>query len=353
MKLTKRLLLERERLRNVVRRERHELVELFWECTLRCNLHCQHCGSDCKAVEAQPDMPLADFLPVLDDVAAHYDASRITVVTTGGEPMMRSDILDVGRAITGRGFLWGMVSNGLRMDEAMVGQLAEAGLKTVGISLDGFEAAHNWMRGNGQSFATALRAIRALRQTTITWDVITCVNQRNVADLARFRDFLIGEGVPAWRIFTVFPAGRAKGNAELQLSGEQLRGVMDFIRQTRREGRIDLNFSCEGWLGDYELEVRDAPFFCFAGVNVASVLCDGSISGCLSIRSDYDQGNIYRDRFSDVWEQGFAPYRDHGWMRTGACRECKAWRWCEGNGLHLRDEGGGLIACNYLKMKLD
>lgn len=26
----------------------HPLRQLFWECTLRCNLHCRHCGSDCK-----------------------------------------------------------------------------------------------------------------------------------------------------------------------------------------------------------------------------------------------------------------------------------------------------------------
>ena len=26
----------------------HPLRTLFWECTLRCNMHCRHCGSDCK-----------------------------------------------------------------------------------------------------------------------------------------------------------------------------------------------------------------------------------------------------------------------------------------------------------------
>ena len=26
----------------------HPLRQLFWECTLRCNLSCRHCGSDCR-----------------------------------------------------------------------------------------------------------------------------------------------------------------------------------------------------------------------------------------------------------------------------------------------------------------
>ena len=44
----------------------HELTYLFWECTLRCNLNCRHCGSDCLKTSGTPDMPLEDFVKVLD-----------------------------------------------------------------------------------------------------------------------------------------------------------------------------------------------------------------------------------------------------------------------------------------------
>ena len=47
----------------------HPLRQLFWESTLRCNLNCRHCGSDCKNVATQRDMPLNDFLAVLDNIA--------------------------------------------------------------------------------------------------------------------------------------------------------------------------------------------------------------------------------------------------------------------------------------------
>ena len=48
LKLKQRVALEMER---VIRRDiinRHPLRQLFWECTLRCNVHCRHCGSDCR-----------------------------------------------------------------------------------------------------------------------------------------------------------------------------------------------------------------------------------------------------------------------------------------------------------------
>ena len=91
----------------------HPLYQLFWECTLRCNLHCRHCGSDCKTVAGHPDMPLDDFLRVLDSIAKKKDPETVFVMITGGEPMVREDIVTCGEEIWKRGFPWGLVTNGL------------------------------------------------------------------------------------------------------------------------------------------------------------------------------------------------------------------------------------------------
>lgn len=347
MNLTRRIYLERDRYINKKRKAEHPLQQLFWECTLKCNLKCLHCGSDCKANKEQRDMPLLDFLPVLDNLSKHIDPQHVLVITTGGEPLVRHDITECGREITRRGFLWGMVSNGMLLTDQMLNELIDAGLKTIAISLDGFKEEHNWMRGHAQSFDRAIDAIKSLSNRHIVWDVISCVNKRNYKDLEAFKDYLLSIGVRQWRIFTIFPAGRAKENNDLQLSPEQIRGVMDFIVRTRKENKIHLSFSCEGFLGDYEYEVRDHSYFCQAGIHVASILADGSISGCLSIRSNYNQGNIYHDNFWDIWNSKFDQYRNRQWAKTDACSDCEMWRYCEGNGMHLRDENGNLIMCNY------
>lgn len=327
--------------------ENHSLQQLFWECTLRCNLNCLHCGSDCRTTSDMRDMSLEDFLVVLDDVRSTMNPRRILVITTGGEPLVRKDICNCGRAIRERGFHWGMVSNGMLLDEKMCSQLIDAGLDTIAISLDGFEDAHNWLRGSKNSFAMAVKAIRILVDTTITWDVITCVNQRNIEYIDSFKQYLIDIGVRYWRIFTIVPMGRAATKDELQLNENQFRSLMDFIVKVRKEGKIHVSYGCEGFLGDYEWKVRDYPYFCQAGINVASVLADGSISGCLSIRSHYHQGNIYRDKFTDVWNKKFVLYRNREWMQTGRCVACDMWNYCQGNGMHLRDHEGQLLLCHY------
>ena len=57
----------------------HPLRQLFWECTLRCNHHCRHCGSDCKQTALVPDMPMADFAKVLDSVRAATDPHKVMI----------------------------------------------------------------------------------------------------------------------------------------------------------------------------------------------------------------------------------------------------------------------------------
>ena len=144
--------------------------------------------------------------------------------------------------------------------------------------------------------------------------------------------------------------GRAAHDPELQLSGEEIRGLMEFIKATRKEGRIKAEFACEGFLGNYEGAVRDHFYMCQAGVVVGSVLADGSISACASIRADYHQGNIYEDDFMEVWNNRFQQYRDRSWMYKDECAGCRFWKYCQGNGMHLRDENGKLIQCLLNKM---
>ncbi|MBO4328479.1 MAG: TIGR04133 family radical SAM/SPASM protein [Bacteroidales bacterium] len=344
----KRLLLELNRAVYLDRIDEHELHQLFWECTLRCNLNCRHCGSDCRMLSEKDDMPLSDLLKVLDEIKAHEDPGKVMVITTGGEPMMRRDLADCGRAISERGYVWGMVTNGMLLTPEKLNEFVEAGLRSIAVSFDGFEEDHNWMRGHPQSFQHVLVAVEALKQhPSLTWDVITCVNQRTIQYLPKFRDYLISLGIKRWRLFTVFPFGRAAGDPELKLSNEQFVEMMEFIKQTRKEGRIRADYGCDGFLGRYEGEVRNHLFSCSAGINVASILADGSISGCLSIRSDYHQGNIYQDDFWEVWQNKFQPYRDRKWMKTGPCAHCKMWRYCQGNGMHLRDGDGTLQICQY------
>lgn len=353
MRLRLKIALWLESLRRQNLKKLHPLRQLFWESTLRCNVHCLHCGSDCVASVETPDMPAEDFLRVIDtEITPHVNPSEVLIIISGGEPLMRKDLADVGRALKQRGYPWGMVTNGVALTEKKFHELREAGLLSVTVSCDGLEADHVWLRQHPLAFEGATRAIKlCAADKALTWDVVTCANKRNIDHLPAIREMLWNLGVRDWRVFGIDPMGRAASNQELLLDDEQFKYLMDFIAAEREAGR-HVSYSCEGYLGTYEGRVRDHLYQCAAGISVASVLIDGSISACTSIRGKYYQGNIYKDSFWDVWENGFKQYRDRSWMREiEPCKDCKAFTFCEGNGMHLRREDGSLMLCHLKRLK--
>ena len=363
MNLRKRIIFELERLRRKNLQQLHPLQQLFWESTLRCNVHCLHCGSDCSSSEITPDMPAEDFLRVIDQsVTPHVDPHKVLIIISGGEPLMRTDLAEVGKALKQRGYPWGMVTNGLALTEKRFKELMASGLRSMAISFDGMQDNHNWLRQHPLAFEGATRAIKLAAEHNrliassphrLTWDVVTCVNQRTIHQLDEMREYLWSIGVRNWRLITIDPMGRAAENPELILTPVQHRQVLEYIREKRKQG-LHISYSCEGFIPKYEMEIRDHLFHCAAGVSVASILIDGSISACTSVRGKYYQGNIYHDDFWEVWENGFEPYRNRKWMKKlEPCKDCKLFRYCEGGGMHLRREDGSLMLCHHNKLMSD
>ena len=353
MKLRKRIIFELERMRRKNLQQLHPLQQLFWESTLRCNVHCLHCGSDCSSSEVTPDMPAEDFLRVIDQsVTPHVDPHKVLIIISGGEPLMRKDLAQVGTALKQRGYPWGMVTNGLALTEKRFKELLAAGLRSMAISFDGLELDHNWLRQHPLAFEGATRAIKLAAATpSLTWDVVTCVNQRTINQLDEMQEYLWSIGVRNWRLITIDPMGRAAENPELILTPEQHCQLLDYIREKRKQG-LHISYSCEGFMPEYEMDIRDHLFHCAAGVSIASILIDGSISACTSVRGKYYQGNVYHDDFWEVWENGFKPYRNRQWMKQlEPCNDCKLWRYCEGGGMHLRREDGELMLCHNNKLQ--
>ena len=134
----------------------HQLNYILWECTLRCNLGCIHCGSDCKKISSVKDMPAEDFFKAIDQIKPIVNPNKTMIVLTGGEALLRKDIENIGIKLYNQGFPWGIVTNGMLLNNHQLSSLMNSGLRAVTVSLDGLEASHNWLRVNKSSFEKAL-----------------------------------------------------------------------------------------------------------------------------------------------------------------------------------------------------
>jgi len=124
-----------------------------------------------------------------------------------------------------------------------------------------------------------------------------------------------------------------------------------FIVKCRKSKEIDVKFSCEGYVGKYESLVRDSYFFCRAGINIGSILIDGSISACPNIDRAFSQGNIYTDNFYETWKNKFQLFRNREWTKIGQCESCGKYKDCQGNGFHnWHGEKRNVLVCHNGKI---
>jgi len=291
-------------------------------------------------------------LKVFKNISKHYDAHKIMVAVTGGEPLLRSDLFDIMKEVSSMGFPWGMVTNGMLVNEAIVEKANKAGMRTVSVSLDGLEASHNYLRNNEKAFEGAINALKLFKASGKfdSVEAITCVYNKNIDELEGIYEMLKAMGIEEWRIFNIFSKGRAALDDELLLDKNGFTSVLEFIKDKREGmGGLKVSYAEEGYLGcDYERKVRDTFFYCGAGINVAGLLSDGSYSACPSLSKEWKQGHVDEAPFSEVWENKYKNMRDRSWMKTKKCLKCKEWKNCKGSSLHLWDwENNNTTLCPY------
>lgn len=317
------------------------LRNLFLELTLRCNEHCIHCGSSCGEFNNIAELSLEQYKKILDDVNRDFDISKIKLDITGGEPLLRKDFFEIMNYANKLGYIWGMTSNGTLINEEVAKKLQKCGMRTIAISIDGLEETHDRLRGRKGAYKSAMNGVDALirNRNFEHIQITTVINHQNIKELPIMFEVLMNTGINSWRVINIEPMGRAKEHPELVLTNDEYRYMFDFIREKRLQG-YPLTYGCSHFLGlEYERQVRDWYFLCNAGFYTASIMTNGDIAACLDIerRPELIQGNVLRDNFKDVWNNGFKMFRTDLSNLNEKCSNCAECGFCHGGAYHSWD----------------
>ena len=115
--------------------------------------------------------------------------------------------------------------------------------------------------------------------------------------------------------------------------------MFDYIRNMRKNG-YPVTYGCSHYLGEeLEGETRDWYFLCTAGIYTASIMANGDVGACLDIerRKETVQGNIFQERFTDIWRKRFEIFRRDFAQMNDTCRVCPDRRFCMGDSRHSWD----------------
>lgn len=329
----------------IYRRKLYEkpiLKDLFLEVTLRCNARCEHCGSSCGDVIQKDEISGEDLKRTLSDISKKYNANEILLNVTGGEPLVRKDLFDIMKYASSLGFRWGMTTNGILINDEIINKMIETNMETISISLDGLKETHESFRKVPNSFDKIIGNIKKLQKVPSIKivQVTTVANKKNIHELEDVYKLMKDLNIVSWRVINVDPIGRAKNNNDILLEKDDYKYLFNFIKEKREENLMNVEYGCSHYLGiDLEKEIRDTYFLCTAGLYVASILSNGDIFICPDVerRKEFIQGNIKKDNFVDVWENGFKIFRNENRTKCDKCKKCSSWKYCLGDSFHTFD----------------
>ena len=319
-------------------RKKHQLLDLFWECTLTCNAACKHCGSNAEKKKYEGELTTEEIKAVFKQIAEDMNPKKIMVNVTGGEPLTREDLCDVMEYASSLGFEWGMTTNGILLTKENIEKLRKANFSSISVSLDGLEKTHDEFRGVPGSYQKILKNVKNLVEANFVkeTEITTVVHKQNLEELEELYDVIKETGVKRWRIINMDPIGRAKENSNLLLNGQELREVLNFIKR-KKHGKLKMEYGCPGFLGvEYEKEVRRNYYYCRTGISIGSILYNGDIYVCPNVPrvKELIQGNVKNDRFSMVWNNKFEYFRNPERNKCDKCKNCMQWEYCLGGPVH-------------------
>ena len=319
--------------------EKPFLKNFFLEVTSRCNAKCEHCGSSCGEKIPKDEIELKYLKKALKEVADAYDATKILLNVTGGEPLLRSDLFELMQYAVDLGYRWGMTTNGMLINKDIAKKIEKTKMDTVSISIDGLKETHEKFRKVPGCFDKIIAGIKLLQKNKYlqTLQVTTVANKRNIDQLEDLYKLMLELGIKDWRVINCDPIGRAKINNDILLDAEDYKYLFKFIKKKNDEGKIKVTYGCSHYLGvDLEHTIRPYYFACLTGLSVASILSNGDIFVCPNVerRPELIQGNIKKDSFVDVWENKFEQFRKKRVNQNKKCKECSEFKFCAGDSFH-------------------
>ncbi len=315
---------------------------IAWELTKRCNLACKHCRAEATSDHVENELTTKEIKGILDDIVSF---SRPIIILTGGEPLLREDLLEVAAYGRDLGLRMVLATNGTLLDEGWAKALKDAGIKRVSISLDGAIAKnHDGFRGINGAFDLSLKGIDALRKVGLDLQINTTVTKSNLHEISAIKNLAIKLGAVAYHIFLLVPMGRGKFLKDEVIGAEEYERVLTWLAEQRGKVSMQVKATCapqyyrilrqkareKGERVTPDTHGLDAVTRgCLGGIGFCFISSTGKVQPCGYL--NIECGDVRRRPFSDIWKNSmvFNRLRDRHRYK-GKCSYCEYWHVCGG-----------------------
>ena len=209
--------------------ERRPIV--VWNLTRTCNLKCVHCYTASEAKKYDGELSTAQCKTVLDDLAKFNVPA---VLFSGGEPLVRPDVLELAEYARGLGLHVVLSTNGTLIDEKTAKRFVELQFAYIGISLDSANPAiHDKFRGMEGAFNKTMAGFRYCVDAGQKVGLRLTLTRQTCEDLDKIFDFIEREKINRACFYHLCPAGR--GSELIALTPDQSRTAVNTIFDRTRD----------------------------------------------------------------------------------------------------------------------
>ena len=293
-----------------------------WMTTNRCNLKCKHCYQNAGG-SREGELSTTQARSLIDGIAR---AGFRIMIFSGGEALMRPDILELVSYAASKGLRPVFGTNGTLLTKEMVKGLKESGAMAMGISLDSLSPRlHNDFRGDETAFERTLEGIDNCRSLGLPFQLHTTVMDWNQGEILDLIDFAVEKGAIASYLFFLIPVGRGAMIEESALEVQAYEELLRKIMRKQKEIPIPIKPTCAPQFTRVARQLGvplDKRFSrgCLAGLTYCVVSPVGMVRPCAYMTEE--AGNIREQPFDQIWRESplFARLRtkDYG----GKCGGC-------------------------------
>ncbi|NLB88936.1 MAG: radical SAM protein [Syntrophomonadaceae bacterium] len=328
---------------------------VVWNTTNRCNLRCKQCYINAEDRQYSSELTTDEAIAFIHDLA---NMKAPVLLFSGGEPIIRKDLFELGKLAGDLGLRPVLSSNGTLITDEVAKKIKEAGFQYVGISIDGAPATHDDFRNQKGSFAASINGIKACQNYGVKTGVRFTVNKLNQKDLPEIFDILEKEKIPRFCMYHLVYAGRGEEMLDLDTTIEEKREILDFVsRKTvelhnkgvkieilttdnHADGIYLLNKikEQEPHRADEVIQLLNMHGGCSAGTKFANVDPQGNVHPC-QFWQDYTIGNIKERPFSELWnsdDELLVMLREKEKHVKGKCGDCSYKSLCCGCRIRAR-----------------
>lgn len=267
------------------------------ELTERCNYNCVHCYINQPANDPaarQKELNTAEMFGVIDQMA---DAGVLFLLVTGGEPLLRSDFLEIFKHAREKGLVITLFTNGALLTPEIAAVLADYGIRGIEISLYGASpGTFDAMTRLPGSYQRCIRGIETALDFNLPLSLKTFVVRTNQHELAQMRAMAADYGVPFRYDTLLWPRVDDRSNgSHLQLSMEEMIRL-DIEDPERLAAWQDVIAERCGMKTNSE-----DIFNCGAAYHSFHIDARGNLSPCAMVRVPCY--NLVKINFTDAWEK--------------------------------------------------